>query len=77
MEAWTLEKGLVAGTFIFLAGAALLGWAVWEWARVGFGDLPYEENLRRIMAAATCLVVGLQVMGASWFLGVLGLKTRV
>ncbi len=76
MEAWTLEKGLIAGALIFLGGLALLGWAVWEWARVGFGDLPYEENLRRLMAAATCLVVGLQVMGASWFLGVLGLKTR-
>jgi hypothetical protein len=37
--------------------------------------LPYEENLRRIMAAATCVTVGLQIMGASWFLSVLGLKT--
>ncbi len=76
MEAWTLEKGLIVGALIFFGGLALLIWAVWEWARVGFGDLPYEENLRRLMAAATCLVVGLQVMGASWFLGVLGLKTQ-
>jgi hypothetical protein len=76
MDHWTLEKGLILGVFLFLLGIGLLGWAVWEWARVGFGNLPYEENLRRIMAAATCIVVGLQIMGASWFLSVLGLKTK-
>jgi glycosyltransferase involved in cell wall biosynthesis len=76
MDLWTLEKGLILGILLLLLGIGLFGWAVWEWARVGFGNLPYEENLRRIMAAATCIVVGLQIMGASWFLSVLGLKTR-
>jgi len=76
MEFWTLEKGLILGVLLFLLGLVLFAWAVWEWARVRFGNLPYEENLRRIMAAATCIVVGLQIMGASWFLSVLGLKTK-
>jgi hypothetical protein len=75
MNFWTLEKGTIAGLLVFAFGGGLLGWAVWEWARTGFGDLPYEENLRRVMAAATCIVVGLQLVAASWFLGVLGLKT--
>jgi glycosyltransferase involved in cell wall biosynthesis len=75
VQAFTLEKGLICGLLIFLFGAALFVWAVWIWARAGFGSLPYEENLRRIMAAATCVTVGLQIMGASWFLSVLGLKT--
>ena len=72
---FTLERGLTAGLLIFLTGVALFIWAVGVWARAGFGALPYEENLRRIMAAATCVTVGLQIMGASWFLSVLGLKT--
>jgi glycosyltransferase involved in cell wall biosynthesis len=75
MNFWTLEKGTIAGLLVFAFGGGLLGWAVWEWARTGFGDLPYEENVRRVMAAATCIVVGLQLVAASWFLGVLGLKT--
>jgi len=33
------------------------------------------ENLRRIIASATMLVVGQQIMASSWFLSVLGLKT--
>ena len=72
---FTLERGLTAGLLIFLTGVALFIWAVGVWAHAGFGALPYEENLRRIMAAATCVTVGLQIMGASWFLSVLGLKT--
>jgi hypothetical protein len=75
LRAVSLERGLIAGALVFLAGLALLAWAVAEWAAVHFGSLPYEENLRRIMGAATCLIVGLQIMGASWFLSVLGLKT--
>lgn len=74
LSAFSLEKGLLAGLGVLLVGVALLGWAFWIWAATGFGSLPYEENLRRIMAAATCIVVGFQIMGASWFLSVLGLK---
>jgi glycosyltransferase involved in cell wall biosynthesis len=76
MMRWTLEKGLITGLLVFLGGIGFFAWAVFKWIEVGLGDLPYEENLRRIMASATCVVVGLQLMGASWFLSVLGLKTR-
>ena len=75
VQRFTLEKGLVFGLCIFLVGIGVFAWAVSVWARAGFGALPYAENLRRIMAAATCVTVGLQIMGASWFLSVLGLKT--
>ncbi len=74
LQFFSLEKGLILGLAILLAGLGLFAWSVWRWAAVGFGSLPYEENLRRIMAAATCVVVGLQLVGASWLLGVLGMK---
>jgi glycosyltransferase involved in cell wall biosynthesis len=72
---FTLEKGLVAGALTFVAGVLLLAWSVWIWQRAGFGSMPYSENLRRIIASVTLIVVGHQIMASSWFLSVLGLKT--
>lgn len=72
---FTLEKGLIAGALTLLAGLGLLVWSIWIWRAAGFGTIPYSENLRRIIAAVTLIIVGHQVMAASWFLSVLGLKT--
>ncbi|HEV7868885.1 MAG TPA: hypothetical protein VGO90_14455, partial [Chthoniobacteraceae bacterium] len=72
---FTLEKGLLAGAATLLAGLVLLAWSIWLWERTGFGSIPYSENLRRIIAAVTLIVVGQQTMAASWFMSVLGLKT--
>jgi glycosyltransferase involved in cell wall biosynthesis len=72
---FSLEKGLGVGAGLLLAGLIVMGWALWLWQQAGFHALPYPENMRRIIAAATLIVVGHQVMAASWFLSVLGLKT--
>ncbi len=72
---FTLEKGLGVGAGLLLAGGIVLAWALWLWSQAGFGVIPYPENMRRIIAAVTLIVVGHQVMAASWFLSVLGLKT--
>ncbi len=72
---FTLEKGLLAGLATLLAGLGMLAWAMEAWARAGFGDLDYAANLRRLVAAATLIVVGIQIISSSFFLSVLGLKT--
>ncbi len=72
---FTLEKGLAVGLVTLLTGLGVLAWAVWTWAQAGFGDLAYESNLRRLVMAATLIVVGLQGISSSFFLSVLGLKT--
>jgi glycosyltransferase involved in cell wall biosynthesis len=72
---FTLEKGLIAGALLFACGALLLAWSVWVWKESGFGSLPYAENLRRVIASATLLTVGIQVISSSFFMSVLGLKT--
>ena len=72
---FTLEKGLVVGALTFALGVLLLGWSVLTWQRAGFGEMPFSENLRHIIAAVTLIIVGHQVIAASWFLSVLGLKT--
>ncbi|MEQ1861078.1 MAG: glycosyltransferase family 2 protein [Chthoniobacteraceae bacterium] len=72
---FALEKGVVAGAATLLAGVATLAWAVSRWAQAGFGPLDYESNLRSLVVASTLVVVGLQIASASFFLGVLDLKT--
>jgi hypothetical protein len=71
----TLERGLVAGLILLLTGLGLLGWAVWLWKMAGFGGLSYASNLRLLVPAVTAIVVGIQVICASFFMSVLGLKT--
>ena len=72
----TLERGLITGVLICLGGAGMLAWSVYLWSQVNFGSLPYPENLRRIILAVALIVIGLQTVFSSFFLGVLGLKTN-
>lgn len=72
---FTLEKGMVAGLAVLLSGAVLLGRAVWIWRQAGYGALSPEDNLRRLLPAATLVIVGIQAIFASFFMSVLGLKT--
>lgn len=72
---FTLERGVVAGALALLLGGGMLAYAVYIWGSAGFGDLPYEENMRRVIAATTFLLLGVQVMAISFFMGILGLRT--
>ncbi len=73
---FTLEKGIAAGLIVFLAGTILLLRAVWLWEQADFGPLPStEENLRRLIPAATLMILGIQGVFSSFFMSVLGLKT--
>ena len=73
---FTLEKGITAGLLVLMAGLALLLRAVWLWKEVHFGPVPsMEENLRRLIPAATLILLGVQGIFSCFFLSVLGLKT--
>jgi glycosyltransferase involved in cell wall biosynthesis len=73
---FTLEKGLAAGLAVLLAGMILLLRALWLWKQAHFGLLPsMEENLRRLIPAATLMILGIQGVFSSFFMSVLGLKT--
>jgi glycosyltransferase involved in cell wall biosynthesis len=73
---FTLEKGIVAGLAVLLAGIILFLRALWLWKQAHFGLLPsMEENLRHLIPAATLVVVGVQTVFSSFFMSVLGLKT--
>jgi glycosyltransferase involved in cell wall biosynthesis len=76
LDAISLEWGLVLGLTFSAIGAAMFGVAVWDWYQTGFGELSLGDNLRRIIPASTLVMLGVQILFGSFFIGVLGLKTR-
>ena len=72
---FTLENGILLGLVVLLAGLILLGHAFWIWKRADYGLLPPEDNLRRLIPAATLVGVGVQIIFSSFFMSALGLKT--
>ena len=71
-----LDPGLAIGLLLLLLGLAMFLRALWLWQQVHFGLLPStEENLRRLIPAATLILLGVQTVFSSFFMSVLGLKT--
>ncbi|MFM7181438.1 MAG: glycosyltransferase family 2 protein [Verrucomicrobiales bacterium] len=75
MRSFTLEIGIVLGIALALAGVGIFLVAFFGWKDAGYQGLSYADNLRRIIPAATLIVLGTQVIFGSFFLGILGLKT--
>jgi glycosyltransferase involved in cell wall biosynthesis len=72
---FTLEKGIVFGLLVLIAGIILLTHSVWIWRLNNYGLLDPSENLRRLIPAATLIVLGIQTIFSSFFMSALGLKT--
>jgi uncharacterized membrane protein YidH (DUF202 family) len=75
-KAVTLEWGMALGLFLAAIGILLFGGALRNWQLVGFQALSLSENLHRIIPASTLIVSGTQILFGSFFIGVLGLKSR-
>lgn len=71
-----LEYGLVAGLAMVLGGLGLGIAGVVVWGRRAFGPLEPSQVLRIAIPSALLLVLGGQVVLASFFLSVLGLRVR-
>ena len=72
----TIEAGMAAGLILFLAGLAAAAFAIGVWGRASFGALEPESSLRIVAPSITALIVGLQLIFSSFFLGVLGLHRQ-
>jgi glycosyltransferase involved in cell wall biosynthesis len=70
-ERLRLEHGLMAGSAIALVGLAMLVVLVVDWVSRGLGNLAQE---RTAIAAATLLVLGIQIVFTSFLLSILGLR---
>jgi glycosyltransferase involved in cell wall biosynthesis len=71
-----LERGLVVGAVLALAGFLGLAAAVFIWGHQSFGHLDYEETMRVAIPSGTLFVLGCQIILSSFFLGILGLRSR-
>src|SRR5713101_1855831 len=67
----TLESGLLLGGALFLAGFVGCAWIAWQWAASGFGQL---HEVRQVLFWAMWLLLGVQVIFASFFLSMLGIS---
>ena len=72
----TLEIGVLLGLALIVGGLAASAYAIELWSTTSFGPLDPTQSLRIVVPAATVLILGLQIMFASFFLSVLGLDHR-
>jgi glycosyltransferase involved in cell wall biosynthesis len=72
-ETFSLEKGLIVGAVVFLAGLGLEGKIVYDWARHDFGAL---MAVRGIVIGMTAMVLGAQTLFASFLISLMLIKRR-
>jgi glycosyltransferase involved in cell wall biosynthesis len=70
----TLERGLLLGAVVMLAGLVLLGDAVSQWWAVDFGALNYSYTMRWVIPGVMFTTLGFQTILFSFFLSVLALR---
>jgi glycosyltransferase involved in cell wall biosynthesis len=74
LAALTLERGLLAGLCMVLAGVFWSAAAVWQWRAAGFGALDPRVVMRDTIPATALMVGGMEFMLASFLLSVLRLR---
>jgi len=72
----TLERGLLAGAAILLAGLTLAVYAVWQWRLHDFGNLDPERIARLVIPSSVAISLGIEVLLFSFLLSTFGLHVR-
>jgi nucleotide sugar dehydrogenase len=74
LAVWNLERTLLAGGLLALAGGAGLVAAFAEWHGARFGQLNYESALRVVIPSVTALILSCQMILGAFFLSILGIR---
>jgi len=72
---FNLERGLIAGGVLFLAGLAINAAILIEWLRKGF-SFGGEVRVRPAILGLTLMVIGGQAFFSSFFFSILGTERR-
>jgi hypothetical protein len=72
-----LERGLLLGVGVLIAGAVIAVWSFWRWRNEGWGNLDPTDQLRIVVPAALGLILGSWTVLASFFLSILGMDKQV
>jgi glycosyltransferase involved in cell wall biosynthesis len=75
-KVFTLEKGLIGGGLLLLAGLGVIGWVLMGWAAKGYGDLDPQDATRTVIAGRTLASIGFQTVLFSLIFSYLGLNER-
>ena len=70
----SLERGLLAGAAVGLAGLVGVIFSLTYWQGHAFGHLNYEHALRLMVPSVTALVLSCQLILGTFFLSILGIK---
>ncbi|WP_181871148.1 glycosyltransferase [Sphaerisporangium album] len=70
----TLERGLIAGGLLALAGLAGMVASLAHWQTRDFGELIPAESLRLVVPSATALIISFQTIFAALFISILGIR---
>ena len=75
-KVFTLEKGLLGGGVLLLAGLGLIATVLFGWAAKGYGDLNPHDTTRIVIAGRTLASLGIQTVLFSLIFSYLGLNER-
>ncbi len=70
---FTVERGLVAGACVFVAGLGVNGWLVAQWWNVSLGELDVGRTMRGALWGLSGMVLGVQTAYSAFFVGLLDL----
>jgi glycosyltransferase involved in cell wall biosynthesis len=73
---FTLEKGLLGGGVVLVAGFVVILFAVFGWASTGFGNLDPLDTTRTVIAGRTLASIGLQTILFSLIFSYLGVDDK-
>ena len=76
IEKFTEDKGIFWGFLLALAGIVISIVALVYWSRTGFGDLNPQIVMRFTIPAFTLIVVGIQLIFGSFFIGILNIPLK-
>ncbi|HYZ53097.1 MAG TPA: glycosyltransferase family 2 protein [Streptosporangiaceae bacterium] len=70
----SLERGLLAGGVLGLAGLVGLVFSFFYWHGASFGALNYDHALRLVVPSVTALMMSCQIILGTFFLSILGIR---
>mgnify|MGYP006992141722 CR=1 FL=1 len=76
MKIFTLEKGIIFGVLLFIAGIVFSILAVTVWSKVSFGELNPNRIMRLTIPSFTAILLGAELIFSSFFIGILQIEHK-